>query len=249
MAANLHSNHLQTQIAKKILIYLNEQQLLNKLTAAHLEKVTEQTAEATSEIFSQLSAINGTLNKVSETLLNMSNEKATLEKKNAAITENYEEIAATLKEILNKASNSSTNAHHSVEIETIKDIKTTMDKMVDANTELNFFYGELIDNFSESIKGFAGSILETISHLQFEDSTRQQLEIILKYLDDNNEYVNCLAECVNDKGNEGCKDKCNMPEFDINDILKYYVMDIQRQTHYSVVGGGDDTPTESVTLF
>ncbi|MCI4627104.1 MAG: hypothetical protein L3V56_14245 [Candidatus Magnetoovum sp. WYHC-5] len=240
------------QSTRKIEDCLNNQLTLNKLTSAHLRNIGEQTGEAANHIFSQLATISGTLNKISDILLNMSNQRDTITNKNIKITESCEPICKSLHEIIDRAKLNE-NGQYLMSAETVKDIKSVIDTLVEYNHDLNNVQNELIDRFSESIKGFAGYIMEAISHLQFEDSTRQQLQTILKYLDDNNSYLQCLTNCMKEV-QEQCTSVCSIPEFDINEIAKYYVMESQRQTHKSVVGSiyyyeKEDENADSVELF
>jgi len=139
---------------------------------------------------------------------------------------------------------------------------TLLENLKDQLTDLTGYYEQLdalntrtLEEVGHNSEVVARKILELLSKIQFQDITRQQVELVFKALEDTNAYIDKLGECQSKK--ECCDNKsCSVEDFNIENIFKYYVMKKQRDIHASVRGkgttptsAGKGAPKEDVTFF
>lgn len=91
----------------------------------------------------------------------------------------------------------------------------------------------IIGEVGQSSGKVASEVLTLLSNVQFQDITRQQIELITKALADSERYMSGVGECIDDPGRlDGIED------FKVEDLTKYYVMERQRETHGRVLSSG-----------
>jgi len=95
---------------------------------------------------------------------------------------------------------------------------------------------EILGHVSISGVEVAREVTELLANVQFQDIVRQQIELVIKTINDTDAFITGLQECM--KASGLCVGECRTSEFDIEDIKKYYVMDRQRSVHLEVVAGG-----------
>ncbi|MDP2688644.1 MAG: hypothetical protein Q8P48_00900, partial [Deltaproteobacteria bacterium] len=74
---------------------------------------------------------------------------------------------------------------------------------------------------------------------------RQQIELVMRTLTDTDNYIERLRGCMDESAD--CSGECKVGDLNAGDILEYYVMQKQRDTHLKVVnGGGGKATTEKM---
>lgn len=101
---------------------------------------------------------------------------------------------------------------------------------------------EGLDRMNKQILGQVGvstgdvarQVIELLSNVQFQDIVRQQIEIVIRTYSDSDSFLTRLGECMS--STHRCVRPCNLDDFNIEDVQRYYVMEKQRETHLKVVG-------------
>ncbi|MCC6502761.1 MAG: hypothetical protein IT362_06470 [Deltaproteobacteria bacterium] len=92
---------------------------------------------------------------------------------------------------------------------------------------------QVLDEVGSSSERVASEVLELLAGVQFQDIVRQQVELVMKAVDECDGFAASLQSCLKDENL--CTGECRITEFDPEDIRKHYVMEKQRETHASVV--------------
>ncbi|MBI2413773.1 MAG: hypothetical protein HYV24_11265 [Deltaproteobacteria bacterium] len=103
--------------------------------------------------------------------------------------------------------------------------------------ELDRLNHEVLGHVSISSDEVAREVTELLANVQFQDIVRQQIELVIRTINDTDAFIVSLQECM--KEDAACVGECRTAEFDIEDIKKYYVMERQRSVHLEVVAGGN----------
>ena len=91
----------------------------------------------------------------------------------------------------------------------------------------------MLDEVGSSSERVASEVLELLAGVQFQDIVRQQVELVMKAVDECDGFAASLQSCLKDENL--CTEECRIAEFSPEDIRKHYVMEKQRETHASVV--------------
>ncbi|KJR40424.1 chemotaxis sensory transducer [Candidatus Magnetoovum chiemensis] len=227
---------LNTHRLDKVHSYLQSQIQLNQLTKEHLKSVIESTETATSQIFGQLITLNSSMDTIAEKLTSIYEHKKIMSKNSITLLENTKKLSTEINDFKNTLLSDKPKNNNSLDtqLEILSDLVHHLHKFNDINKELGEQNTAVCINISETIKEFAKQIIDTVSQLQFQDITRQQIEIICKYIDDTDTYMQQLCQCIKNANNH-CENDCLVPDFNVNNVLKYYVMESQRETHDKVM--------------
>ncbi|MBF0464062.1 MAG: hypothetical protein HQK88_11350 [Nitrospirae bacterium] len=116
------------------------------------------------------------------------------------------------------------------------DLLTSFVKRLDAIGESYKKISSLNDNIIGQVGGVSkeveGKIIEALSNIQFQDITRQQIEQVIKGNDTMDNYISKLDEML--KTPPELYDNL-FADFNIDDMIKDYVMKKQRDIHHEVV--------------
>ena len=99
--------------------------------------------------------------------------------------------------------------------------------------ELDSLNRQILAEVGSSSERVAGQVLDLLAGVQFQDIVRQQIELVMKAVEEADGFTNTLSACM--KEARLCTDDCRIEEFSPDDIRKHYVMEKQRQTHTAVV--------------
>ncbi|MBI5826642.1 MAG: hypothetical protein HZB22_02775 [Deltaproteobacteria bacterium] len=122
--------------------------------------------------------------------------------------------------------------------------------------ELNGLNNNITEQISASGQNVSKNTLELLAGIQFQDITRQQMELVLKTLDGVGGYMGSLSRFIG--GEPMCADPSRFPDFDVDSIADHYVMERQRDIHNTVVnlkhtrrtpGNGGAAAEGKVTYF
>ncbi|MBF0338568.1 MAG: hypothetical protein HQL05_12150 [Nitrospirae bacterium] len=159
--------------------------------------------------------------------LSAHSEKAAIEIGNA--------ITAMAKQIQGNFAVKLDKKHQHDEEEFLKSIEGQLLRMGEGYKLLNNLNTQILQRVGSSSKIISEQIIDALVNVQFQDITRQQIELITRGMVDIDEYVATLRECFQ-KGDDHCATDCSVAEFDVDKIFNYYVMKKQRDIHRDVIG-------------
>lgn len=92
---------------------------------------------------------------------------------------------------------------------------------------------QILDEVGSSSETVATEVLELLAGVQFQDIVRQQVELVIKAVNEVDAFACSLWACMKDAGL--CDGECRIEEFSADSIKEHYVMAKQRETHSAVV--------------
>ena len=92
---------------------------------------------------------------------------------------------------------------------------------------------QILVEVGSSSERVAAEVLDLLAGVQFQDIVRQQVELVMKAVDESDGFATSLQSCMKD--GRLCMDECRIEEFRPDNIRKHYVMEKQRETHTAVV--------------
>lgn len=124
------------------------------------------------------------------------------------------------------------------ESELLKSLEHQLAKLGDGYKQLDALNNQTLDRVRENSTTVSRQVLELLAGVQFHDIMRQQIDVVIKTIKESNRYMEHLKWCVAQQ--EQCDPDCTSadstaPEFNVDGIMKYYVMEKQRDTHDKVV--------------
>lgn len=143
-----------------------------------------------------------------------------------AITGMAKEIEAQFTDKLNRQTNEK-------EKNLLENLELQLTNLGNSYEQLNEFKELIFQQVENSSKKVADRIMELLANIQFQDITRQQIELIIRCLTDTDAYVKSLQMCINKY--VPCEAGCVVPGFNAQYIQEYYVMEKQRDIHNEVV--------------
>lgn len=115
-------------------------------------------------------------------------------------------------------------------------LELQLTSLADSYRLLDHLNKQILDEVGKNADEVSGKILELLANIQFQDITRQQIEQVILCLSEINAYIDTLMEWVK-KGSEGPAAGSSIPDFNIEDMRKHYVMSKQHETHDAVISG------------
>lgn len=137
------------------------------------------------------------------------------------------------------------------------DMETRLKAMGEDYSRLNALGAEMVERVGTGSEDVAGKVLNLLANIQFQDITRQHLNLVKRALDDLDTYIRQFESCQ--KKEHRCKGGCSVPEIDLQEQFGYYIFDTDGR-HRSLGGrrtstarlakeGGDEFHEEAVTFF
>ncbi|MES0337498.1 MAG: methyl-accepting chemotaxis protein [Candidatus Magnetobacterium sp. LHC-1] len=172
-------------------------------------------------------------------------------------------IAAMAKQIQGNFAVKLDKKHQHDEADFLKSIEGQLMNMGEGYKLVNNLNTQILQRVGSSSKIISEQIIDALVNVQFQDITRQQIELITRGMVDIDEYVATLKECFQ-KGDDHCATDCSVSEFDVDKIFNYYVMKKQRDIHRDIIGKtahkhdtrkhevitkADDTKEDEITFF
>ncbi len=113
-----------------------------------------------------------------------------------------------------------------------------LSKLGNSYKQLDALNNQTLDRVRENSQVVSGQVIELLAGVQFQDIMRQQIDLVVRTLNETNKYIEHLKFCVNQSVR--CTPDCvspdsDAPRFNVDDIMKYYVMEKQRDAHNNVV--------------
>ncbi|MBI5643264.1 MAG: hypothetical protein HY954_07290 [Deltaproteobacteria bacterium] len=131
------------------------------------------------------------------------------------------------------------NQHNNKEEGTLLlSLEAQLAKLGKSYGELDTLNKEILAQVSLGSDEVAREVTDLLANVQFQDIVRQQIELVMRTISDTDAYIRRLQDCL--AMPELCTSECRLPEFNMEDIHSYYVMEQQRNIHLEIVnqGGG-----------
>lgn len=122
---------------------------------------------------------------------------------------------------------------HAVEEGLLKRLDIQLSSLSDSYRLLDHMNRHILEEVSSNSNVVAGKILELLANIQFQDITRQQIEHVIKVINDTDDYIKKLLDCI--EQGVCCGDACPLPDLNVEDIKKTYVMQKQHDIHHEVI--------------
>ena len=136
-------------------------------------------------------------------------------------------------------------------------LQLQLEELGAAHERLGGLMSQVLDQATSNSAMVSDKTFMLLNNLQFQDITRQQMEVIMKANSSVNNHFDKLIQCQTDP--ECCKEGCALDGFDMDKIRAHYTMQKQRDIHDQVSGtsAGQDNQNEwahektedSVTFF
>jgi methyl-accepting chemotaxis protein len=136
-------------------------------------------------------------------------------------------------EIETQFSNKLNQHTHLQESGLLKSLETQLTDLMQSYKDLGELNGQTLTEVRRGSSLMASEVMDLLAKIQFQDITRQQIELVQRTLKDTGEYMEALKHCLSKK--EKCRVACEIPDFSLDGIHKYYVMETQRETHNEVM--------------
>ncbi|GBD97812.1 MAG TPA: hypothetical protein ENG83_03300 [Nitrospirae bacterium] len=144
-------------------------------------------------------------------------------------------ITGMAKEIESQFTDKLAKQTNETEKELLGNLELQLVNLGNSYEQLDGFNRQVLEQVEISSRKVAQKIMELLANIQFQDITRQQIELIIRCLSDIDIYIENLKVYVNKA--VPCDTNCIIPDFDIDDICKYYTMKKQRDIHYEATSG------------
>lgn len=122
----------------------------------------------------------------------------------------------------------------SKEKQALEEFATHLSQLGDSYAGITRFQGQMISTIRQSSEDLATMFMDAIASVQFQDVTRQQLEITAQALERLDEHATAIAERLRQVDN---------PDFSyqplsqhLDDLYSKYVMNSQREVHHKATG-------------
>ena len=139
-----------------------------------------------------------------------------------AITDMSDHIEIHFADKLNKQT-------HAEEHKLLTNLKLQLTGLEDGYKRVDGLNNQIFERVGISADTVSLKINELLANIQFQDITRQQIELVVRAISETNDYINLLKPCIYKP--ERCLPGCSVPNFNLDDICKYYVMKKQRDIH------------------
>lgn len=160
--------------------------------------------------------------------------KLSMQSENAA-TQVGQAIIKMAKSIENQFAEKLSEETHREEEGILRRLEMQLTALADSYRLLNHLNEQIFVQVGESADEVSSKVLNMLANVQFQDITRQQIEQVIKCLEGINIYLQQLEECISHT--EYCPEKCKVPDFEVDEIKKNYVMQKQRDIHNDVING------------
>ena len=121
------------------------------------------------------------------------------------------------------------------EEEILVQLETQLSRITESFRLLDNLNGQILEVVGGSAGIVSSKVLELLANIQFQDITRQQIEHVVSCLNNINTYVDSIREWLGKKIDFSHPEL--IPDLNIDDIRKGYVMAKQHETHDAVIVG------------
>lgn len=122
---------------------------------------------------------------------------------------------------------------HNEEAGLLKSLEGQLKSLGESYHKLDSLNQQILAEVGSSSDTVASQVLDLLAGVQFQDIVRQQIELVLRAIEEADAFMNSLLACMKDE--RLCTEDCRLGEFNTDDLSRHYVMEKQRQTHLTVV--------------
>lgn len=122
----------------------------------------------------------------------------------------------------------------------LHNMETQLSNLGESYKQLKEFNQRILAEVQSGGASVSNHVLELLAGIQFQDITRQQIELVIRTINDTENYIGSLRECL--KHTEQCSDPCKLSDFTSDRLMKSYVMEKQRDTHQRAIASGSRSP-------
>jgi len=151
-----------------------------------------------------------------------------------AVTQINQGIIGVATSIESQFQDKLSHANLDKERQALEDFATHLSRLGDSYAGITRFQGQMISTIRQSSEELARMFMDAIASVQFQDVTRQQLELTSQALERLDQHALSIAERLRQVDNP---DFTYQPLSEhLNDLYGKYVMDSQRQVHSQATG-------------
>ncbi len=140
---------------------------------------------------------------------------------------------------------------HQQESSILSEFEKHLSRLEEGYRGLDSLNKQILGEVGTSSEDVSSKVTELLAHIQFQDITRQQIELIIRALTVIDSHIRSMeGNCAAEKNccPEGI---CRIAEFDVDNMMGYYVMEKQRDIHRDTVSAasgplGQAARTEAV---
>jgi methyl-accepting chemotaxis protein len=132
-----------------------------------------------------------------------------------------------------------------------------LEELGTAHEKLGTLMSQTLEQVTSNSTHVSDKTFMLLSDMQFQDITRQQMEVIMKVNSGINKHLDRLIRCQSDT--ECCEGLCELEAFEMDKIRAYYTMQKQRDIHDEISGAnsqqggrhewGREKTEDGVTFF
>jgi len=170
---------------------------------------------------------------------------STVDKTANQIGQGMKEMAALIdREVSNKQADSQQLAEH----EQFQQIHNQLLQLEESARAIETTVCSTISELDLTSRRIEQAVIEALSNIQFQDITRQKLELVISMTDD---FVSQISAMARELRNGDVSMNCQGKMFAIESIVERYVMDEQRELHAKALGNDESVSSRlpAIELF
>lgn len=148
----------------------------------------------------------------------------------SAATKIGQAIVQMANDIEAQFSSKKTQQSNSEEANLFRNLESQLASLGESYNALDGLNNQILQQVSTSSSEVAREVMELLASIQFQDIVRQQTEVVIRSIQDSDEFLHRLAGSLGPDAGDA-----EIPEFDTEDLHNYYVMEKQRMVHNNVV--------------
>lgn len=122
---------------------------------------------------------------------------------------------------------------NSEEASLLKGLEGQLKSLGESYQRIDGLNRQALAEVGSSSDAVASQVLELLAGVQFQDIVRQQIELVMRAVDEADAFMVSLLACMKDA--RLCTTECRLEDFNPDSLRKHYVMEKQRSTHLAVV--------------
>lgn len=128
---------------------------------------------------------------------------------------------------------------HQLESTILSEFEKHLSRLDEGYHGLDALNKQILGEVGASSEEVSSKVLDLLAHIQFQDITRQQIELVIRAFSDIENHIKDMeGNCASDR-NCCPGGECRISEFSVDNMLDYYVMEKQRDIHRNAISGAD----------
>lgn len=130
---------------------------------------------------------------------------------------------------------------HQHESAILSEFEKHLSRLEEGYKRLDSLNNQILVEVGASSEEVSSKVIELLAHIQFQDITRQQIELIIRAFADLENHIRAMeGNCASDR-NCCPGGVCRVAEFSVDHMLDYYVMEKQRDIHRNAVSAAGES--------